>query len=89
MAFATLTIARGLRLIPGALGFVKDDDARFGRFMRVDHVVFQKAMDILQRGARGAFGGLKRGTSLGRGITRQGFAQYRHQGHIAGEKGST
>ena len=88
MAFAALTIARGLRLIPGALCLIKYDNARFGRFMRVDHVMFQKAMDILQRRARGAFRGLKRRTASRRGITRQGFAQYRHQGHIAGKKGS-
>ena len=82
-----LAITYGLRLIPGALRFIKNNDARFGRFMCVDHMMFQKTMDILQRGTRGAFRGLKRGASLRGGIARQGFTQYRHQRHISGKKG--
>ena len=73
MAFTALAIACCLRLIPGALCFVENDDARFGRFMRKHHVMFQKAMHILQRGARGAFRCQKGCAALGCRITRQGF----------------
>ena len=87
MAFAALAIARCLRLIPGALRFVEEDDARFGSFRGIDHVMFKKAMHILQRRARGPFGCIKGLTTFGRSVTRQGLTQHRHQGDIAGKKG--
>ena len=55
VAFAALAIACCLRFIPGALRFIKHNDARFGRFMRMHHMMFQKAMHILQRRACCAF----------------------------------
>ena len=87
VAFTALAIACCLRLIPGALRFIKHNDARFGHFMRMHHMMFQKAMHILQRGARGAFRCQKGRTALGGGIARQSFPQYCHQRHIAGKKG--
>ena len=89
VAFAALAIACCLRLIPGALGFIKHNNARFGRFIRMHHMMFQKAMDILQRRARCAFCFQKGRAALGCGVARQGFPQYRHQRHISGKEGRT
>ena len=52
-------------------------------------MMFQKAMHILQRGARGPFRGLKGRAALGCGVARQSFPQYRHQRHISGQEGRT
>ena len=73
VAFAALAIACCLRFIPGALCFVENDDARFGHFMRMHHMMFQKAMYILQRRPRGAFRCQKGCAALGCRIARQGF----------------
>src|SRR5690606_14122149 len=82
---AALGVARGLGGVPGALGFIEDDDM-FRRWVRrVADMGFEEAVHVLQESPS-----LPRGlaTIVGFGIAHQGFAKDGDERGVAGEESS-